>query len=77
MLTEQLHKRLAKKAELEAQLAIEENKKISLTEAQILAFLDYVCEIPSDDVNKRRTIINASICIMTTSLSSSTQARSR
>ena len=46
------------KAELEAQLAIGENKKITLTEAQILAFLDYVCEMPADDVNKRRAIIN-------------------
>ena len=52
------HKRMAEKAELEAQLAIEENKKITLTEAQILAFLDYVCEMPADDVNKRRAIIN-------------------
>ena len=58
MLTERLNKRMAEKAELEAQLAIEENKKITLTEAQILAFLDYVCEMPTDDVNKRRSIIN-------------------
>ena len=58
MLTERLNKRIAEKAELEAQLAIEENKKITLTEAQILAFLDYVCEMPADDVNKRRAIIN-------------------
>lgn len=58
MLTDRLNKRMAEKAELEAQLAIEENKKITLTEAQILAFLDYVCEMPSDDVNKRRAIIN-------------------
>ena len=58
MLTERLNKRMAEKAELEAQLAIEENKKITLTEAQILAFLDYVCEMPADDVNKRRAIIN-------------------
>ena len=49
---------MAEKTELEAQLAIEENKKITLTEAQILAFLDYVCEMPADDVNKRRAIIN-------------------
>ena len=49
---------MAEKAELEAPLAIEDNKKITLTEAQILAFLDYVCEMPSDDVNKRRAIIN-------------------
>lgn len=58
MLTERLNKRMVEKAELEAQLAIEENKKITLTEAQILAFLDYVCEMPADDVNKRRAIIN-------------------
>lgn len=58
MLTERLNKRMAEKAELEAQLAIEENKKITLTEAQILAFLDYVCEMPADDVNKCRAIIN-------------------
>ena len=58
MLTERLNKRIAEKAELEAQLAIEENKKITLTEAQILAFLDYVCEMPADDANKRRAIIN-------------------
>ena len=58
MLTDRLNKRMAEKAELEAQLAIEENKKITLTEAQILAFLDYVCEMPADDVNKRRAIID-------------------
>lgn len=58
MLTDRLNKRMAEKSELEAQLAIEENKKITLTEAQVLAFLDYVCEMPSDDVNKRRAIIN-------------------
>ena len=58
MLTERLNKRMAEKAELEARLAVEENKKITLTEAQILAFLDYVCEMPANDVNKRRAIIN-------------------
>ena len=58
MLTDRLNKRMAEKADLETQLAIEENKKITLTEAQILAFLDYVCEMPADDVNKRRAIIN-------------------
>ncbi|MDO4811043.1 MAG: hypothetical protein Q3985_03765 [Eubacteriales bacterium] len=58
MLTDRLNKRMAEKSELETQLAIEENKKITLTEAQVLAFLDYVCEMPSDDVNKRRAIIN-------------------
>ena len=58
MLTDRLNKRMAEKAEMEAQLAVEENKNITLTEAQILAFLDYVCEMPADDVNKRRAIIN-------------------
>ena len=50
MLTERLHKRQAEKEELETQ--------ICLSEAQILAFLDYVCEMPFDDFNKRRAIIN-------------------
>lgn len=58
MLTERLHQRQSEKAELETQLAIENNKKICLSEAQILAFLDYVCEMPLDDFNKRRAIIN-------------------
>lgn len=58
MLTERLHKRQAEKEKLETQLAIENNKKICLSEAQILAFLDYVCEMPFDDFNKRRAIIN-------------------
>jgi len=58
MLTERLHQRQAEKAELEAQLAVETNKKMCLSEAQILAFLDYICEMPFDDVNKRRAIIN-------------------
>ena len=39
--------------------AIEQGRAVEmLTEAQILAFLDYVCEMPADDVNKRRAIIN-------------------
>ncbi len=39
--------------------AIEQGQAVEmLTEAQILAFLDYVCEMPADDVNKRRAIIN-------------------
>ena len=39
MLTERLHKRQAEKDELETQFAIENNKKICLSEAQILPFL--------------------------------------
>lgn len=58
MLTERLHQRQAEKEELETQLTIENNKRICLSEAQILAFLDYVCEMPLDDFNKRRAIIN-------------------
>ena len=58
MLTERVNKRQAEKEALEEQLAIEENKRICLSEAQILAFLDFVCEMPLDDVNKRRAIIN-------------------
>ncbi|MBQ7937191.1 MAG: recombinase family protein [Oscillospiraceae bacterium] len=58
MLTERLHKRQAEKTELEAQLAAENNKKIYLSEAQILAFLDYICEMPLNDFKKRRAIIN-------------------
>ena len=58
MLTERLNKRQAEKDALEEQLAIEENKRVCLSEAQILAFLNFVCEMPLDDVNKRRAIIN-------------------
>ena len=36
----------------------EYNKKFCLTEAQIYAFLDFICEMPMDDVNKRRALIN-------------------
>ena len=58
MLTERLNQRQAEKEELETQLAIENNKRINLSEAQILAFLDYICEMPMDDVKKRKAIIN-------------------
>lgn len=58
MLTKRIAKRQAEKAELEEQLAIEENKKISLTEPQIRSFLDYVCDLSNDDIGKRRAIIN-------------------
>ena len=58
MLTERLNKRQAEKEALEEQLAIEQNKRICLSEVQILAFLDFVCDMPLDDVNKRRAIIN-------------------
>lgn len=58
MLTERLNKRQDEKDAIEEQLAIEENKRICLSEAQILAFLNFICEMPLDDVNKRRAIIN-------------------
>ena len=58
MLTERLNRRQAEKTELETQLAIENNKKICLTEAQVYAFLDFICEMPMDDFNKRRALIN-------------------
>ena len=48
----------AEKEELEIQLAIELNKRITLSEGQILAFLDYVCEMPIEDINKKRALIN-------------------
>lgn len=58
MLTERISQRKAEKAELKEQLAIELNRKIILTEPQIYASLDYVCDIAADDINKRRAIIN-------------------
>lgn len=58
MLTQRINQRKVEKAELEEQLAIEQNKKVCLTEPQIHAFLDYVCDMPADDTNKRRAIIN-------------------
>lgn len=58
MLTERIHQRQAEKADLEEQLAIEENKRVYLSEAQIRAFLDYVRRLPKDDIRKRRAIIN-------------------
>ena len=57
-LTERINRRQAEKEELEEQLAIEQNKRVILNEAQILAFLNYVCEMPGDDMAKRRAIIN-------------------
>ena len=58
MLTERINQRIAEKAQLEEQLAIEENKRIVLSEPQVRAFLDYVRKLPSEDINKRRAIIN-------------------
>ena len=58
MLTPRLNERMAEKETLENQLAIEKNKRIFLSEAQILSFLDFICKMPHDDINKRRAIIN-------------------
>ena len=58
MLTPRLKERMAEKETLENQLAIEKNKRIILSEAQILSFLDFICKMPHDDINKRRAIIN-------------------
>ena len=58
MLTKRMNKRQVEKEELEIQLAIELNKRITLSEGQILAFLDYVCEMPIEDINKKRALIN-------------------
>ena len=58
MLSERLTKRQEEKKQLEVQLAIEETKRLNLTEPQIKAFLDFVREMPDNDINKRRAIIN-------------------
>lgn len=58
MLTERIQKRQEGKTGLEAQFAIGENKRINLTEPQIRAFLDYVREMPDDDISKRRALVN-------------------
>ena len=58
MLSDRLTARQEEKKRLEEQLAIEENKRVHLTEPQIRAFLDFVREMPTDDINKSRTIIN-------------------
>ena len=57
-LTERINRRQEEKERLEAQLAEEQNKRVILTEAQVLAFLNYVCELPGNDMMKRRAIIN-------------------
>ena len=57
-LSGRLIRRQAEKADLEAQLAAEKNKVLLLTEPQVYAFLDYVRSLPSDDIVKRRAIIN-------------------
>ena len=57
-LTERINRRQEEKAKLEEQLAVEQNKRVILTEAQVLAFLDYVSDLNGNDVMKRTAIIN-------------------
>ncbi len=58
MLTERLNQRQVEKEKIVAQLAVENNKKICLSEEQILCFLNYICEMPFDDAKKSRALIN-------------------
>ncbi len=58
MVTDRINVRMAEKEKLLIELEKEESKCVSLSEEQILAFLDYVMKLPSDDINKRRAIIN-------------------
>lgn len=58
MITERINARTAEKEKLLTELAKEENKRTVLSEAQIAAFLDYVLNLPEDDINKKRAIIN-------------------
>lgn len=58
ILMERIDQRKAEKAELEEQLAVEENKKIYVTEPQVRAFLYYIRNRHITDTNKRRAIVN-------------------
>ena len=58
MITERINARTAEKERLLSELYKEESNCISLTEEQILAFLDYILNLPDNDINKRRAIIN-------------------
>ena len=58
MITERINARTAEKEKLLIELAKEENKRTVLSEDQIAAFLDYVLKLPTDDINKKRAIIN-------------------
>ena len=58
MITERINARTAEKERLLEELYKEESKCVSLTEEQIMAFLDYVLNLPNDDINKRRAIVN-------------------
>lgn len=58
MITERINIRTAEKEKLQIELDKELNKCTILSETQILAFLDYIKNLPNDDINKKRTIIN-------------------
>ncbi len=58
MLTERLNQRQVEREKIEAQIAVENNKKVCLSEEQILCFLNYICEMPFDDTKKSRALIN-------------------
>ncbi|MBP9988604.1 MAG: recombinase family protein [Ruminococcus sp.] len=58
MLTERIKERQAERDKLAEQLAIEENNRPVFTEPQVMAFLNYIKNLPHDDILKRRTIIN-------------------
>ena len=57
-LMDRIEQRQEELDDLKAQLAVEENKKVFMTEPQVYAFLDYVTERAFEDVNKKRAIIN-------------------
>ena len=58
MLSDRLTKRQEEKTRLEAELAAEMNKVLTLTQPQVYAFLDYIRSLPEDDLVKRKAIIN-------------------
>lgn len=58
MLTERLEQRREEKTELEKQLSTELNRKVYLSEPQVMAYIDYIRTMPLLDIEKRRAIIN-------------------
>ena len=58
LLSPRLHDRIAEKEELEKQIAKEESKKFTVTEAEIHAFLSHLKKNARKDNNTCRTIVN-------------------
>ena len=58
MLTARIEQRQHEKEELEKQLAMEQNKRICLSEAQVAAFLNHIFDYAFDDLKSKRAIIN-------------------